>query len=34
MIRREEEIAFEKDVVEKCENEPKHFYKYINRKTK
>ena len=29
-IRREEEIAFEKDVVEKCENEPKLFYIYIN----
>ena len=33
-IRREEEIAFEKDVVEKCENEPKLFYKYINGKMK
>ena len=33
-IRREEEIAFEKDVVEKCGNEPKLFYKYINGKMK
>ena len=33
-IRREKEIAFEKDVVEKCGNEPKLFYKYINGKMK
>ena len=33
-IRREEEIAFKKDVVEKCGNEPKLFYKYINGKMK
>ena len=31
-IRREEERVFEKDVVEKCENEPKLFYRYINGK--
>ena len=27
-IRREEERMFEKDVVEKCEKEPKLFYRY------
>ena len=31
-IRREEERNFEKDVVDKCEEEPKLFYKYINGK--
>ena len=29
-IRRGEERVFEKDVVEKCEKEPKLFYRYIN----
>ena len=33
-IRREEEIAFEKDVVKKCGDEPKLFYKYVNGKMK
>ena len=33
-IRREEQIAFEKDVVEKCGDEPKLFYKYVNGKVK
>ena len=31
-IRKEEERIFEKDVVEKCEREPKLFYRYINGK--
>ena len=31
-IRREEERNFEKDVVEKCKEEPKLFYKYVNGK--
>ena len=31
-IRREEERKFEKDIVTKCGDEPKLFYKYINEK--
>ena len=31
-IRREEERTFEKDIVKKCEKEPKLFYRYINGK--
>ncbi|MPC57590.1 hypothetical protein E2C01_051573 [Portunus trituberculatus] len=33
-VRREEERNFEKDVVQKSEDEPKLFYKYINGKMK
>ena len=33
-IRREEERKFEKDVVEKCKEEPKLFYRFINKKMK
>ena len=33
-IRREEEIIFEEDMVEKCENEPILLFKYINGKMK
>ena len=32
-IRREEERVFEKDVVEKCEKEPKLFYIYVTVKS-
>ena len=31
-IRREEERRFERDIVKRCEEEPKLFYKYINGK--
>ena len=31
-VRREEEIKFEKDVVEKCNDNPKLFYRYVNDK--
>ena len=31
-IRREEEIKFEKDVVGKCKDDPKLFYRYVNGK--
>ena len=34
VIRREEERKFEKDIVEKCIDEPKLFYKYINGRIK
>ena len=30
--RREEEINFEKDIVEKCKKQPKLFYRFVNRK--
>ena len=33
-IRREEERSFERDIVQKCEKEPKLFYRYINGKMK
>ena len=33
-IRREEEKNFEKDIVNKCKDEPKLFYRYINGKMK
>ena len=33
-IRREEEMKFEKDIVDKCKEEPKLFYRYINGKIK
>ena len=33
-IRREEEIKFERDIVEKCKEEPKLFYRYVNGKMK
>ena len=33
-MRREEKRHFKKDMVIKCENEPKLFYKYINGKMK
>ena len=33
-IRREEERKFEKDLVEKCKEEPKLFYRFINKKMK
>ena len=33
-VRREEERNFEKDIVEKCKDEPKLFYRYINGKLK
>lgn len=33
-IRREEEKGYEKDIVEKCKEEPKLFYKIINGKIK
>ncbi len=31
-VRREEERKYEKDIVDKCINEPKLFYRYINQK--
>ena len=31
-IRREEEIKFEKDIVDKCKDEPKFFYRHIRGK--
>ena len=31
-VRREEEIKYEKDIVEKCKEEPKLFYKHIKGK--
>ena len=31
-IRREEEIKYEKDIMEKCKEEPKLFYKHIKGK--
>ena len=31
-IRREDEIRFEKDIVEKCKEEPKLFYRHIKGK--
>ena len=33
-IRREKEKKFEKDIVNKCKEEPKLFYRYINGKIK
>ena len=33
-IRREEEAKYEKNIVNKCEKEPKLFYKFINGKMK
>ena len=33
-IRREEERKYEKNIVEKCKEEPKLFYRFINEKTK
>ena len=33
-IRREEEIKFERNIVEKCESDPKLFYRHINGKLK
>jgi len=33
-VRREEERKFEKDIVDKCKEEPKLFYRFINEKTK
>ncbi len=33
-IRREDEIGYEKDIIEKCKDEPKLFYRFINGKTR
>ncbi len=33
-IRREEEKGYEKDIVEKCKDEPKLFYIFMNGKIK
>ena len=33
-IRKEEEIKFESDIVKKCKEEPKLFYRYVNGKLK
>ena len=33
-IRREEEKRYEKDIVDKCKEEPKLFYRFINEKIK
>ncbi len=33
-IRKEEEKGYEKDIVNKCKEEPKLFYKFINGKIK
>ena len=33
-IRREEKINYEKSIVEKCKEEPKLFYRFINGKLK
>ncbi len=33
-IRREEERNYEKDIIEKCGEEPRLFYRYINKKLK
>ena len=33
-IRREEERNFEKDIVEKCKDQPKLFYKFVNGRLK
>ena len=33
-VRKEEERKFEKDIVEKCKEQPKLFYRFINRKLK
>ena len=34
LVRREEEKGYEKDIVEKCKEEPKLFYQFINGKIK
>ena len=34
LVRREEEKGYEKDIVEKCKDEPKLFYRFINGKIK
>ena len=31
-LRREEEVQFEKDIVNKCKDEPKPFYRHIRGK--
>ena len=33
-IRREEARMYERNIVEKCRDEPKLFYRFINRKIK
>ena len=33
-IRREEQKNYEKDIVNKCKNHPKLFYRYVNGKLK
>ena len=33
-IRREEEKNYEKNIIDKCKNEPKLFYRYVNSKMK
>ena len=33
-VRREEEKSYEKDIVDKCKEEPKPFYRFINGKLK
>ena len=33
-IRREEKINYEKNIIEKCKEEPKLFYRFINGKLK
>ena len=33
-VRKEEERQYEKDIVEKCKDQPKLFYKFINKKMK
>merc|ERR1711980_82186 len=33
-VRKEEEKKFEKDIVDKCKEQPKLFYRFINKKMK
>ena len=33
-VRRDKEKIYEKDIVDKCKEEPKLFYRFINGKTK
>ena len=34
MVLREEQRQFEKDIIDRCKNEPKLFYRFVNGKLK